>query len=642
MGGVLPTTPPRRRASASFWVRLPAGVLKYGPAFAAQVFLFFAVLVVGQIVATGRTGNLGQLELGLALVVVALGAAEAHLRLYRRVWAVASLADAIALGLAVIEATSLITLANILIPPSVRPFPSAIPILVSPIVLSVIGTFRFLPRIARRETVAENRLLVVIPDSSAYGTVKSLIQNSMAGWSVIAIVSQVAIDHRRTLMGIPIVGDASNLEHWIEVTNADGVAFVDAGVTQPNFRQLVATCLSLEKPTFVIPSPGELFRSPGNARLRQLSADDLISQSARELDLGPAEDAITNKVVLVTGAAGSIGSEISRTLAGLKPRRMVLVDNNESGLFDLAAQISSRTANEVELREALVSITDREQLLAVFEEERPDIVFHAAAYKHVPMLEAHPIQAFDVNVLGTRNALWCAEAVASQHFILISTDKAASAESVMGCTKRLCELIVLNHRGSMRCTAVRFGNVVGSRGSVIPIFERQIQQGGPVTITSPEMTRFMMTSRQAAGLVIASILLPSGHLYALDMGDPIKILDLANALIRARGLRPGKDIQVAYTGIRPGERLTETLLGPGEGWRQSALPGVNEIVTAAATATDDLEWTIERLTELAREQKSSELVRVLKRAVWPRTSSGAETSDSSEVDLKHLDLGSQS
>jgi FlaA1/EpsC-like NDP-sugar epimerase len=625
MGGLLPTTPPRHRRSTPIWRRVPAGAVIYGPGFTAQVLLFYAVLVIGQIVATGRTGSVRQLELGLGLVVVALGAAEAHLRLYRRVWAVAGLADAIALALAVIEATSLITLANILIPPVSRPFPSAIPVLVSPIVLSVISTFRFLPRIVRRRTVAENRLLVVVPDSSAYGTVKSLIQSSSTMWSVIAIVSVTPLDARQTLMGIPILGDTADLEHWIGITNAEGVAFVHGDIPHRDFRNLFATCLKLEKPIFIIPSPEELFRSPGFSRLRQLSADDLIATSSAELKLDDAATAINGKTVLVTGAAGSVGSELCRTLATLHPGRLVLVDNNESGLFDIAAQV--RTISSADVKESLVSIEDRELLLNVFSEERPEIVFHAAAYKHVPMLESHPEQAFKVNVLGTKNALWCSEAVSTRDFILISTDKAASTESVMGCTKRLCELMVLTHRGSMRCRAVRFGNVVGSRGSVIPIFERQIQQGGPVTITHPEMTRYMMTSRQAAALVISTVLLAPQNLYMLDMGEPIKIQDIANALIRARGLRPGKDIDVVVTGVRHGERLSENLLGPEEFWRSTTQPSIRQVLTPMPQAIADLEWTLEHLSELARQQQSSELTRALKQAVWSRPTPAAEVHD---------------
>ena len=611
---LLPTSPgtPRRPLLA----RAVIGAARYGPAFMAQVAFFYLALVLGEIIATGRTGDRLQLELGLLIAVLAMGLAEATFRLYRRVWAVAGLSDAIALALAVIEACALVTLAEALIPPVWRPFPIAIPLLVAPIVLSAIGGFRLLPRLLLRRSIAENRLLVVVPDSSAYGTVKSLVQNSSALWSPIAIVTVQPVDARQTVMGIPVVGDTRELAHWIHVTHADGVAFVPGDMAQSDFKSLLSVCLKLEKPVFIIPIAHEWLHSAGSSRIRMLTADDVVALTPQELDLNSAAESIADHTVLVTGAAGSIGSELCRILVTLKPRRLVLVDNNESGLFDTAAQL--RAMANVDLREALVSVADRELLLTVFADERPDFVFHAAAYKHVPMLESHPEQAVSVNIIGTRNVIACAEAASAAQFVLISTDKAASTQSVMGCTKRLCELIVLSHRGAMQCRAVRFGNVVGSRGSVTPIFERQIERGGPITITDPEMTRYMMTSRQAASLVISTVSLPAGRLYMLDMGEPVKILDLANALIRSRGLRPGKDIEVVFTGVRHGERLSEDLLGPGEGWRSTAHASIREVVTPIPTTAQDLEWTINRLLELAKEQRSTELVRALKQSVWPQ------------------------
>jgi len=609
-------------------VRAFAGTIHYGPAFLAQVAFFYLALVVGEIVALGHAGGRLQLAIGFVVVVVAMGVAEATFRLYKRVWAVAGLSDAVALALAVIEACALVTLAEALIPSIWRPFPIAIPVLVAPIVLSGLGAFRLLPRLLLRRSIAENRLLVVVPDSSAYGMVKSLVQNASALWSPIAIVTAQPLDARRTVMGIPVVGDTDQLAHWIQVTHADGVAFVPGDMDPVDFRGLLAVCLKMEKPIFVIPAAEEWLRSAGSNRIRMLTADDVVGGSNQELDLNGAAERIAGRTVLVTGAAGSIGSELCRILVTLKPRRLVLVDNNESGLFDVAAQL--RGISNVDLREALVSVTDRELLLTVFGDERPDFVFHAAAYKHVPMLEAHPEQAVLVNLIGTCNVLACAQAASAGQFVLISTDKAASTQSVMGCTKRLCELVVLSHQGVMQCRAVRFGNVVGSRGSVTPIFERQIQQGGPITITDPEMTRYMMTSRQAASLVISTVNLVAGHLYMLDMGEPIKILDLANALIRSRGLRPGKDIEIVFTGVRQGERLAEDLLGPGEGWRSTANASIREVVTPIATNATDLEWTINRLWELAKEQRSSELIRALKQSVWTRDMPEASERGASE------------
>ena len=619
---ILPTTPPLSRARGHLLMRMITGAARYGPAFVAQTAAFYLALVVGQVLATGHTGGRLQLAIGLVIVVAAVALAEATFRLYKRVWAVAGLSDAIALALAVIEASALVELAVALVPATLRPFPVAIPILVAPIVLSTLGAFRLLPRLLLRPSIGENRLLVVVPDSSGYGMVKSLVQNSSALWSPIAIVTGTPDDARRTVMGIPVVGDTRELGHWIQVTHADGVAFVPGNMVQDEFRSLLSVCLKLEKPIFMIPTAEEWLRSAGSSRIRMLTADDVVARSSEELNLEGAAQAIKDRTVMVTGAAGSIGSELCKILVTLNPRRLVLVDNNESGLFDIAAEL--RGISDVDLKEALVSIADREPLITLFADERPDLVFHAAAYKHVPMLESHPEQAVQVNVLGTRNVLACAEAASVAQFILISTDKAASTQSVMGCTKRLCELMVLNHRGAMQCRAVRFGNVVGSRGSVMTIFERQIQQGGPVTITDPEMTRYMMTSRQAASLVISTVSLPAGRLYMLDMGEPVKILELANALIRSRGLRPGKDIEVVFTGLRQGERLAEDLLGPGEGWRATALGSIREVVTPMPDTAEDLEWTIQRLNDLAKDQRSSELIRALKQSVWTRATPAVE------------------
>ena len=416
-------------------------------------------------------------------------------------------------------------------------------------------------------------------------------------------------------MGVPVLGSADNLKHWVKVSDAQGVAFVQtASSDYERERQLYALCLAEQMPVFIVPAADDWFPRPGASRLRQLSANDLVHRDQREIDLALAATEVRDRSVLVTGAAGSIGSELCRLLAGLGPRRLILVDTNESGLFDLVEEL--RVAATIDLREALVSIVDRPTMLNLFAEERPDIVFHAAAYKHVPMLEAHPIQAVMTNVVGTWNTLRCCDAAGVKDFTLISTDKAATKYSVMGCTKRLCEQIVMAYRGPMRCWAVRFGNVVGSRGSVVPLFERQIELGGPVTLTHRDVTRYMMTIREAAALVLSTLVIgrPT-HLYMLDMGEPIKIFDLAHDLIRSRGLRPDIDIKIVVTGLRPGERLTEELLGPDEGWRPTSHPAIRELVSPSLAKEDDLAWIIERLERLAGEGKSDELVRALKNAV---------------------------
>jgi FlaA1/EpsC-like NDP-sugar epimerase len=595
-------------------------------------------LVVEAVNASGYGGVTAGVKIGwdfflsMVLVVIAMGAGEARFHLYRRVWSVAGLNDAFAIGFAVVGASLLVAIVNLVFPDGQRPFRVLAPVLAAPAVVIAIGLVRLLPRLRSSGKPTGNRLLVVIPDASGYATVKALLQHPNSEWAPTAVVTTGPADIGQTLMGVPVLGRADNLTRWMKVTDAQGVAFVHTNSSDRVVeRRLYSECLTAQLPVFVVPAADEWFPRSGGSRLRQLSADDLVGRDPREIDLELAAGEVRNRTVLVTGAAGSIGSELCRLLTSMGVRRLVIVDTNESGLFDLGEELGVTAG--IDLREALVSIADRDLLLSLFADERPDIVFHAAAYKHVPMLEAHPIQAVVTNVIGTWNALRCAHAAGVKRFVLISTDKAAARHSVMGCTKRLCELIILAYRGPMTCWAVRFGNVVGSRGSVVPLFERQIEHGGPVTITHPDVSRYMMTIREAASLVLSTLSMAgSGHLYMLDMGEPIRILELAGDLIRSRGMRPGIDIQIVFTGLRPGERLTEELLAPDEGWRPTTHPAIREVVFPTAAKEDDLAWTVERLEGLAREGKSDDLVRVLKNAVQGQTEPAEEprATDTSE------------
>jgi len=599
--------------------RLFRATVKYGPIFFVEVGVFWLILKAVDASGYGHPSATFAAAwyplISFVIVALAMGAGEARFHLYRRVWSVAGLADAFAVGLAVVEASLLVTLINLVFPDGYRPFRVLAPILAAPAVVIAIGLVRLLPRLLTSARPTGNRLLIVIPDATGYATVKTLLAHPNPDWVPVAVVTTGPADVGRTLLGIPVLGSADNLKHWMKVSVAQGVAFVHTATSdRERERQLYAQCLAAQMPVFVVPAADEWFPRATGSRLRQLSADDLVRRDQREIDLGLAAAEVRDRSVLVTGAAGSIGSELCRLIASMSPRRLVLVDINESGLFELAEEL--RVVASVDLREALVSIVDRQLMRNLFAEERPDIVFHAAAYKHVPMLEAHPVQAVMTNVVGTWNTLRCADAAGAKQFVLISTDKAASKHSVMGCTKRLCEQIVLAYRGPMHAWAVRFGNVVGSRGSVVPLFERQIELGGPVTLTHRDVSRFMMTIHEASALVLSTLVIGRpAHLYMLDMGEPIKIIDLAYDLIRSRGLRPDVDVEIVVTGLRPGERLTEELLGPDEAWRPTSHSAIREVVSPALGKDGDLAWTVERLETLASEGKSDELVRALKSAV---------------------------
>ena len=587
----------------------------YAPAFVVEVAIFTVLLEAFQVLGYGgKVIHVRAVPEAVLMVAFAMAAGEVTFKLYRRVWAVASLTDAIAIFWAIVEATLIVTAVNGMLPVEFRPFRFLVPALAAPAVMGALAIYRLLPRLFSLAPSVENRLLIVVPDSSAYAVVKALVQQHGNEWTPVAILTDARGEQHRTVLGIPVIGRPSELKHWIGVTRAQGVAFVLGGPT-PNpstSRELFRAVQEAELPIFIVPGPDEWLQWQDSGRLRQVSADDLVGRQPREMDLEAARPAVANRTVLVTGAAGSIGSELCRLLATLKPRRLVLVDFNESGLFDIAEEL--RLNQFADVRESLVSITDREGLMSVFVEERPDVVFHVAAYKHVPMLETHPEQAVLTNVVGAQNTLTCAEAAGASAFVLISTDKAVARHNVMGCTKRLCELLVLAHQGPMKCWAIRFGNVVGSRGSVVPTFERQILQGGPVTITHPEMTRFMMTIKEAAALLITTtVFARAGHLYMLNMGEPIRILDLARALIRSRGLRPHEDIEIAFTGLRAGERLTEDLTADDEATRPTEHPDVMEVVSPTLATQGELEFVIGKLENLAIARHSTELIRLLRK-----------------------------
>ena len=341
-------------------------------------------------------------------------------------------------------------------------------------------------------------------------------------------------------------------------------------------------------PHFVV-LVGPLLAGAGSAALRLAAnrpflADELLPRRAVQLDLETCTAALGGKRVLITGAAGSIGSELARQVLAVQPATLVVVDVNETGLYELEAELLAR-ARDTKLRTLILDVTDASRVSRLFEQERPQAVFHAAAYKHVPLLETNPEQGFASNVLGTLVVCEAAARADVERVVVISTDKAVNPSSFMGLTKRVAELIVAAVGQSTPSTvlsAVRFGNVLGSRGSVIPTLLRQIDAGGPVTITHPEAQRFFMTISEAASLVLLTAALGrSGGVFVLDMGDALRIEELAERLVRLRGMRPGRDIRFEYVGLRPGEKLREELCGPGEALVPTDHPFVRRVESRA-------------------------------------------------------------
>ncbi len=403
-------------------------------------------------------------------------------------------------------------------------------------------------------------------------------------YHVVGFVDDDREKQNKIIEGCTILGTRADIARLVQEQRIDLIVVAIHTLAGADFRDILARCESTPARIKVAP---DLFRLMDDhthgAPLRDVQPEDLLGRSViarhEAVDLSPVKD----KSILITGAAGSIGSELSRQIMDYCPHQVVLLDNNESGLHDLQMELQAKHPT-LTIVPILADITHKAALRAVFSSYRPQVIFHAAAYKHVPMLQYHPLEAIRVNLIGTLNVAELAKRFDVERFVLISTDKAVRPSSVMGASKRACELLLhaLAHSGQRRTrfTAVRFGNVLNSRGSVVPTFERQIAAGGPVTVTDPEMTRYFMSIPEAVNLIIHAACLTQGDdIFILQMGEVVRIVELAERMIRLHGLRPYQDIQIAFTGIRPGEKMHEELFTSDEKPESTLHPGIIKLNT---------------------------------------------------------------
>ena len=362
--------------------------------------------------------------------------------------------------------------------------------------------------------------------------------------------------------GVPVLGDTDAIQALVKSEHIDVVIIAIPSASSSEHQRLIDNAQESGARVLTMPALGSILRGDIHVTtLKSVRPVDVLGRPMVDPDRDSCLQFVRGRSILVTGAAGSIGSELSLQIADLSPSRLVLLDTNETGLHDLLTEIQRKYPN-VEVISRIVSVTDERRIRKVFEENCPEIVLHAAAYKHVPAMEEQPDQALETNVVGTQVVVQHAAEFGVDRFVLVSTDKAVRPTSVMGATKRLAELIVaaVGKQTDLSVCSVRFGNVLGSRGSVIPTFERQIRAGGPVTVTDPRMKRYFMTIPEAVSLIIQAGAF--GHrnvTYILDMGEEVSIVDLARRVIELHGLRVGEDIDIVFTGIRPGEKLFEEL-----------------------------------------------------------------------------------
>ena len=374
------------------------------------------------------------------------------------------------------------------------------------------------------------------------------------------------------LRGVKIVGGRSSIPAMAEKYDVDEIVLAIPSASRHEKLQILSYCHNTSCTLRTLPGIYQL--ANGEVRIeqiREVDIEDLLGRETVKIDLDEVAAYITGKTVLVTGGGGSIGSELCRQAAAQRPKRLIIFDIYENNAYDIQMELR-RTHPELDLVVLIGSVCDRARVMQVFDRYRPDLVCHAAAHKHVPLMETSPFEAIKNNVFGTYNVAQAADRFGTQRFILISTDKAVNPTNVMGASKRLCEMIVqmMNDRSATEYVAVRFGNVLGSAGSVIPLFRKQIRSGGPVTVTDKRVIRYFMTIPEAVQLIFqAGAYARGGEIFVLDMGEPVRIDDLARNMIRLSGFEPDVDIPIVYTGLRPGEKLYEELLLSGEGMQKT-------------------------------------------------------------------------
>lgn len=441
---------------------------------------------------------------------------------------------------------------------------------------------RILYRAARRAVLyfrlnqnMENRMKVLIVGAGSAGKliVKEMFENPQLNMCPVGIIDDDENKLGKSYYNVPVIGTTDDIEQIARNLEIDEIIFSIAKIKRIRKREIMQICKNTKCKIKTIPGIYELIDGRVSIKkIRDVEIEDLLGRESVQIRDKEVLRFIKGKKVLVTGAGGSIGSELCRQISSLNPRELILVDIYENNAYELQQELIRKYEN-LELKVLIASVRDKNRMEEIFINYQPEIVFHAAAHKHVPLMEDSPCEAIKNNVFGTLNMAELSAKHGVKRFVLISTDKAVNPTNIMGATKRCCEMIVqiLNKSSETEFVAVRFGNVLGSNGSVVPLFKKQIEEGGPVKVTHPEITRFFMTIPEAVSLVLeAGTMARGGEIFVLNMGEPVKILDLAKNLISLSGLEPGVDIKIEFTGLRPGEKLYEEILMDEEGLRDTA------------------------------------------------------------------------
>jgi len=550
--------------------------------------------------------------------------------LYRKMWIYASIRE-LKLVLLAVTTSSVVTSSIMLLLFTNKvftSFPRSVLIIDWIISIIFVGGLRFGLRVifennknreAHRQIVNIKKNALIIGAGDMGATVaKELQKNPLLKTNPIGFLDDNPGKYKQQLHGIPVIGRLKDLSRVIKNNQVNEVIIAIPSASGRVVREIIEICRRNKVPFRTMPGIYELLGGDVNVtRLRKVEIADLLRRQPTQVDEGTVGSILNGKVILVTGAGGSIGQELCRQIARWGPVKLVLLGHGENSIFE-TYQSLHKAFPSVPLVTAIADIRDKERIDQEFSRNHPQVVFHAAAHKHVPLMEENIEECILNNVFGSKNILDACVKHKVERFVFISTDKAVRPISIMGASKRLAEMLVIDaaDRTKNHYSVVRFGNVLGSRGSVVPLFKQQIEQGGPVTVTHPEMKRYFMTIPEAVYLVLQSAGMgKGGETFVLDMGEQIKIVDLAKDLIRLSGLEPEKDIEIVYSGIREGEKLSEDLWNDGRNLKTTDHPAISCEEGHRVLLGEELEDIIRKLVELSREGKAKEIIKIINRDI---------------------------
>ncbi len=559
------------------WLRLLQIVLDIG-LICLSLFLAFYLRFDGSI----ELKYLNELSRVLPIVIVLQITGNFFFGIYRRLWRYTGLTEIMELGLSVLATSTLLMLVRVsgLLIYHNEQLSYAIILIYALLVSAFMST----PRIIRRLQIEHlqrrhwrqpfrKRALVVGAGDAGQLVIKELEQRQDLGVDIVGIVDDDPQKLKKKVGRAVVIGNTQKLKFLIETYQVDQVVIAMPSASSDQIRAIIDICRDCEVETKILPGLFELINGKVSVnQLREVSLEDLLGREPVKLDIDSIANYIENRCVLVTGAGGSIGSELSRQILNYEPATILLLGKGENSIFSIYEELKLRPSR-VKIIPLIADIRDTQRMYNIFESYRPNVVFHAAAHKHVYLMEVNVVEAVSNNILGSYNVAKLAKDFKVETFVLVSSDKAVNPTSIMGGSKRIAEMVIqqINQSCDTKFVAVRFGNVLASRGSVIPVWKNQIANGGPVTVTHKDAIRYFMLIPEAVQLIIQAGALSngSGEIFVLDMGKPVKILDLAYDLIKFSGLRPDKDIKIEFTGLKPGEKLYEELLTRAEGLQKT-------------------------------------------------------------------------